>query len=207
MISDAAKQVDVEPHVLRYWEEELELPIRRNELGHRYYTEQDIKLLKSIKVLKEQGFQLKAIKILLPDLNQLEELDSQTLHKLKEELNDSITEETAEASSSPEETAVSAAASDSVVVVEDKLSQFKTMMNQLIVSALKENNQELSTQVSKQMDYLFRMQEEQEEIRFQKLDQAIRGRQKKRKEIAMTVEMPKKKRRFWKKKQVPQSQS
>ena len=27
MISDAAKLVDVEAHVLRYWEEELELPI------------------------------------------------------------------------------------------------------------------------------------------------------------------------------------
>ena len=26
MISDAAKMVDVEAHVLRYWEEELELP-------------------------------------------------------------------------------------------------------------------------------------------------------------------------------------
>ena len=29
MISDAAKLVDVEAHVLRYWEEELELPIGR----------------------------------------------------------------------------------------------------------------------------------------------------------------------------------
>ena len=27
MISDAAKKVEVEAHVLRYWEEELELPI------------------------------------------------------------------------------------------------------------------------------------------------------------------------------------
>ena len=30
MISDAAKEVDVESHVLRYWEEELKLPIKRN---------------------------------------------------------------------------------------------------------------------------------------------------------------------------------
>ena len=27
MISDAAKRIDVEPHVLRYWEEELEMEI------------------------------------------------------------------------------------------------------------------------------------------------------------------------------------
>ena len=29
LISDAAKEVQVESHVLRYWEEELHLPIRR----------------------------------------------------------------------------------------------------------------------------------------------------------------------------------
>ena len=39
MISDASKMLEVENHVLRYWEEELELPIPRNELGHRYYRE------------------------------------------------------------------------------------------------------------------------------------------------------------------------
>ena len=38
MISDAANIVNVESHVLRYWEEELELQIPRNEMGHRYYT-------------------------------------------------------------------------------------------------------------------------------------------------------------------------
>ena len=48
LISDAAKKVQVESHVLRYWEEELELPIKRNELGHRFYTEEDIKRFISI---------------------------------------------------------------------------------------------------------------------------------------------------------------
>ena len=43
LISDAAKRVQVESHVLRYWEEELKLPIKRNEMGHRYYTEDDIR--------------------------------------------------------------------------------------------------------------------------------------------------------------------
>ena len=32
LISDAAKQVNVEAHVLRYWEEELDIPAKRNEL-------------------------------------------------------------------------------------------------------------------------------------------------------------------------------
>ena len=34
LISEAAKQVEVETHVLRYWEEELQLPIKRNNMGH-----------------------------------------------------------------------------------------------------------------------------------------------------------------------------
>ena len=32
LISDASRKVDVEAHVLRYWEEELELAIPRNEM-------------------------------------------------------------------------------------------------------------------------------------------------------------------------------
>ena len=61
MISDAARMVALEQHVLRYWEDELELPIARNEMGHRYYTEDNIRMFHHIKELKEQGYQLKAI--------------------------------------------------------------------------------------------------------------------------------------------------
>ena len=60
IISDAAKMVDVESHVLRYWEDELDIVIPRNEMGHRYYTDFHILLLKNIKELKECGYQLKA---------------------------------------------------------------------------------------------------------------------------------------------------
>lgn len=67
LISDASRKVDVESHVLRYWEEELEMNIPRNEMGHRYYTELHIRLFKQIKELKEKGYQLKAIKAALPD--------------------------------------------------------------------------------------------------------------------------------------------
>ena len=67
MISDVAKLVEVENHVLRYWEEELELEISRNEMGHRYYTEDDVKKFQKIKELKDQGYQLKIIKMLLSD--------------------------------------------------------------------------------------------------------------------------------------------
>lgn len=67
LISDAAKEVRVESHVLRYWEEELRLPIKRNELGHRYYTQEDVERFKQIKAMKERGLQLKAIKMILKD--------------------------------------------------------------------------------------------------------------------------------------------
>ncbi len=68
LISDASKQVDVESHVLRYWEDELELDIPRNDMGHRYYTEYHIRLFRQIKELKEKGYQLKAIKSALNKL-------------------------------------------------------------------------------------------------------------------------------------------
>ncbi|MBE5958793.1 MAG: MerR family transcriptional regulator [Lachnospiraceae bacterium] len=65
IISDASKILDVESHVLRYWEEELEIKIPRNEMGHRYYTENHINLLKSVRDLKKQGYGLKTIRIML----------------------------------------------------------------------------------------------------------------------------------------------
>lgn len=65
MISDAANIVNVESHVLRYWEDELKLDIPRNELGHRYYTKENIKEFERIKELKEQGYQLKAIRMIV----------------------------------------------------------------------------------------------------------------------------------------------
>lgn len=67
LISDAAKEVQVESHVLRYWEEELHLPIKRNELGHRFYTREDVERFRQIKSLKERGLQLKAIKMILKE--------------------------------------------------------------------------------------------------------------------------------------------
>ena len=56
MISDAAALAGVETHVLRYWEEELDLTIPRNEMGHRYYTRENIQEFQKIKELKEKGY-------------------------------------------------------------------------------------------------------------------------------------------------------
>lgn len=57
-----------ETYVMRYWEEELDLHIGRNELGHRYYTPYDIQLFLKINELKSRGLQLKAIRALIPQM-------------------------------------------------------------------------------------------------------------------------------------------
>ena len=172
MISDAAKLVDVEAHVLRYWEDELEIEIPRNEMGHRYYTDKLIALFKEIKNLKEQGFLLKAIKMLLPDLS---------------EGKTNITDVSVHVPEDIEYKQTAAA---------DKMEQFQMILGNIVTKALEENNASLGQSVSdkvsdsviKQMDYLLRLKEEREEDRFKRLDETIRNYQKSQKEIAATGE-------------------
>ena len=97
-ISEASKKVQVEPHVLRYWEEELQLGIKRNEMGHRCYTQKDIETFSRIKLLKEQGLQLKAIRMVLQGDNEFlyreeKRRDTQTeegIQKEKETLEEKV---------------------------------------------------------------------------------------------------------------------
>lgn len=216
IISDASKQVDVEAHVLRYWEEELDLEIPRNEMGHRYYTEENIKLLKNIKVLKEQGFQLKAIKILLPELIASGGANLDDMLGLKEELNNKVLEEEQEKQKQEYRTEkqvssykdlredieitvtqareVEPVRVEKVSVSDDKMQQFQMIITNIVSQALIENNpllgQELSEQVSdnvlKELNYLMRLKEEKEDERFKKLDETIRIYQKGRSEAAAT---------------------
>ena len=61
-IKEAAKELGVEAHALRYWEEELNLTIGRNAQGRRVYTEENMQTFKDIMAWKGQGLQLKSIK-------------------------------------------------------------------------------------------------------------------------------------------------
>ena len=56
-ISDASKKVAVEPRVLRYWEDELNLTIPRNAMGHRYYREEELKKINILYKDIENTFQ------------------------------------------------------------------------------------------------------------------------------------------------------
>lgn len=68
LISEAVKLTETKAHVLRYWEEELLLPIGRNQNGHRTYTGQDIQVFLGIKELKKKGFSLKEIADMIPNI-------------------------------------------------------------------------------------------------------------------------------------------
>ena len=192
MISDAAAMMHVESHVLRYWEEELELDVPRNEMGHRYYTEENIHQFEQIKKWKEEGYQLKAIKMMLhsdnPELlEQEQEMQSQHLKLVPDQetvpdkdLSHTLPAKTQETKESMNQT---------VPAGMSKLEQFQLMMNDIVRNAIAENNQSLGQAVSehvgekviKEMNYLMREREELEEERFRQLDEAIRGNLKKKK--------------------------
>ena len=139
LISDAAKEVQVESHVLRYWEEELQLPIRRNAQGHRYYTAEDVECFKQIKNMKERGLQLKAIKMILKD-GKFDVLPSGEKESV-----------------------------ESLEAHEERAQRLQWALQQMIRQAVQENNAELVQQIResvlKELDYQFRMQEEREEER------------------------------------------
>lgn len=84
-VHQASEMTGTKSYVLRYWEEELELNIHRNELGHRYYTGYDIQLFLNIKELKNRGLQLRAIKELIPQISKTAPGSSKSKTKLLED--------------------------------------------------------------------------------------------------------------------------
>lgn len=220
MISDTARKVDVEAHVLRYWEEELEIPIARNEMGHRYYTPEDITLFKNIRALKEQGFQLRAIKLLLPKIKETGGEELEKLFVLREELNyqvsamgqETMAKEGEEArQQTDKQTQLQSLEQSSMVTdkqqaLNRKLLQFQDVLRSALTEALVENNyiveERVGDKVIKHVDYMLRMSEEREDERFKKLDEAIRMKQQTRKEIAVAEEENKKHRFKIRKKKV-----
>jgi DNA-binding transcriptional MerR regulator len=176
IISDAAKMVDVESHVLRYWEDELDIIIPRNEMGHRYYTDFHINLLKNVKELKDCGYQLKAIKMLIPELVDMPNHEADNLGLLKEELFNKIAGTDKEVPPAnaiqvditldrdkelEEEYAENKESNSDVVTVQptfetgsgyiakgSKLEQFQLILSEVVSNALKENTGELGKEVS-----------------------------------------------------------
>ncbi len=190
-ISEAGKLVGVESHVLRYWEDELQIDIPRNGKSHRYYTELHIRLFQKIKELKEKGYQLKAIEQVLKkmidgdeDVDPDQVLEQNAVNILKEgsagdEMED---ENTLKAISKQETTAITVNA--------EKMEQFQQLMNQVIGKAvgqaIQDNNEALSDEISRQvnekmvqeLEYMMRINDERAEERFKTLDETLRACQK-----------------------------
>ncbi len=168
MISDAAKEVCVESHVLRYWEEELKLPIKRNELGHRYYTRADVECFKQIKRMKEKGLQLKAIKLFLKDESVKDNILSEKSTVERELAEEKQTVPRIEIISC-REFSDEQKASVAELSKEDKAKRLQWLLRQLIRETLQENNDtlcnEIRNSVVKELDYQFRSLEEREEER------------------------------------------
>lgn len=183
MISDAADMVHVETHVLRYWEEELDLTIPRNEMGHRYYTRDNIKEFQRIKDLKDQGYQLKAIRMIL-HTGKLEE------EKPQESMMQSVAK-SENIVKSPENVTEQlpvirqsvTVESASMLTPEERMCQFRELMSDIVGQAIAQNNEELSQTIGKdvqelvlkEMNYLMREQDQAQEERYRKLDAAIRS--------------------------------
>ncbi len=198
MIKDAAKKLQVESHVLRYWEEELNLDIKRNSMGHRFYDERDLKMFQEVKELRDRGFSLKDIK------DGIEKQKAKLMEELKEK-DSKLTEEKSEQTlpvhndkerfgELPVKKVVINDTEQQLKVVDFKTAQLQTIMNKIVANALRENKDiitssiksELTSDVMRQFDTVMREKEEKEEERYRKLDETIRLLQRSNEEVAAT---------------------
>lgn len=178
-ISEISKLVGVENHVLRYWEEELGLAIKRNEMGHRFYTEEDLILYQKIKKWKEEGIQLKGIKNMILKgkidcYEQSEEYENCSTNMKLGELSCVHKEEIQNINRELEK--------------EEKALRLQTLLKNLIQDAVDESNeqllQEMKLVMSKELDFQFRQAAEEQKLQhdkymgqqekyFNKIDQMI----------------------------------
>lgn len=190
-ISEAGKLVGVESHVLRYWEDELQLKIPRNGKSHRYYTGLHIRLFQKIKELKEKGYQLKAIEQVLSkmlegdeDVDVDEILEQTAVHILKEGSTEKPDDKT------PGLRVLPKPDEESPVINQEKLEQFQEIMNHIIGNAIgqamKQSSEAMSSEISRQvsnhmvqeLEYMMRVNDEREEDRFKMLDETLRTYQR-----------------------------
>ncbi len=163
VISEVSKNVGVEPHVLRHWEKKLSLQVKRNDTGHRYYTEENIKLLQCIKKLIAHGVTLNELRILVPEIQKVKA-------ELEEKKRRIIVQK------------------DTRKVKNGEL----IMTEEILVKVLEGNNsvleknicEAITDSIKKEMTHLLDAKDRLEEDRYKKLDALIRQQQAHRKESA-----------------------
>lgn len=206
-ISEASRLLELENHVLRYWEEELDLKIPRNEQGHRYYQEKEIRILSCIKELKNKGFQLKAVKEILPDLEDDQKIDVHKLLEAQVELESTQADppiiEPASNPADKEDKLLHFPAhkennlpESPVRSREEKMLEFENIMERIIGRALREQAREMgalmgdqiSSRVLEGLNVTLEEYSEKTEDYFKKLDETIRTHQRARQEAAVARE-------------------
>lgn len=211
LIKEAAALVGVESHVLRYWEEELKMDIHRNGMGHRYYTKKDIELLTKVRNLKEKGLQLKAIRDYLdvrreqmiytePGEDSVsEDMKNVILFADKNKGVQEVHSDLPDVTESKDMIPVK----QQILSNEAKMEQFQQLMNRIVSTAIKENNELIgksagehaASAVVNQISGMTKEQEAKAEERYRKLDQTLREMQKARLEVAAANMRPVDKRR------------
>lgn len=171
-VREAVEMTGVKSHVLRYWEEEMDLRIARNELGHRYYTANDIQLFLNVKELKARGLQLRAIRDLIPQIARKAPGSTDSKVKL---LEGEICEEGKHEDPSADQDQKVLQETTAGEEMDEKILEFQNILERLI-------RQELELKKSG-------------ERRYRTLDRSIRKRQLARKEAAAAAASKKGKRK------------
>lgn len=162
-VSEAVRLVGVESHVLRYWEEELQVEIRRTSQGHRIYSESNIETFRRVRELKERGLQLKAIRVLLDEAegdtakaSLTEQISGIGNHqgKMESDIEQRYTEDTAEkgeSQESPESYEVCQPYQTVLSEIEgqnpDNLKQFEEILKSLIREVIEDQTKKQEQQL------------------------------------------------------------
>ena len=174
-VRQAAETTGVKAYVLRYWEDELDLHIQRNELGHRYYTGYDIQIFMNIKELKKRGLQLRAIKNLIPQIARTAPGSAESKVKLLEgEVQECEVLEDETADMEAEDEILDS--SEEAEQVNPKILEFQAILERLITQEIQSKNED--------------------EERCRSLDFAIRRQQMARKEAAAANEKKSKRKMY-----------
>ena len=197
-VKDVAEMLETEAYVLRFYEKELNLEIRRNSKGHRVYTLEDVEMFRKIQEMREKGLQLKAIETIVHD-------GSEEVKETYEQLS-SITLAPSTKIDKPQLAEI-----DITNTEDEKVKQFSCLMKEMLKQALMECSEqskvELKETIKQEVDLaveekVMQIQEAQDsknEEYYRKLDETMREVQRMRKEMSEAQSEPprKEKTSFW----------
>ena len=154
-VSEAVRLIGVESHVLRYWEEELQIAIGRTSQGHRIYSQDNVETFRQVKRLKEKGIQLKAIRVLLEEAAKPEMERQDTERDFVEkilEVNAAVQSD-GEKEEMLETDRTDFLKSDTYEILctekkPDNLQQFEAILKQMIAEVVEEQNEKLKAAIA-----------------------------------------------------------